>query len=319
MNGPDFSKHELIPVIAQDDATGDVLMLAYMNQAAYDETLRTGRVCYCSRSRSKLWRKGEESGNVQELCSDLLRLRRRHAAGQGAPDRRGGLPRRLPQLLLPPHRPGHAGRHRRGPARLRSRSKSTRRGIDTMADQTLETGHSRRQPAGGDRGAVPPRRLQDLLLLRSYYPTIDDDEIECLLIRAQEMARYVEQGILDAGITGYDWVLETDADVVEVCELMFSKASRRPVRWVLCVPNDSPVQTRPGPGGQAHRHGSGGADDAAISNGTASLRRSNSPGEPRKSNRRSWPTRSSKSPKPAARCGPTTCGSSTRCCRAPPG
>jgi ATP phosphoribosyltransferase len=78
---------------------------------------------------------------------------------------------------------------------------------------------------------------------RSYYPTIDDDEIECLLIRAQEMARYVEQGILDAGITGHDWVLETEAQVVEICELMFSKVSRRPVRWVLCVPNDSPIQT----------------------------------------------------------------------------
>jgi ATP phosphoribosyltransferase len=78
---------------------------------------------------------------------------------------------------------------------------------------------------------------------RSYYPTIDDDEIECLLIRAQEMARYVEQGILDAGITGYDWIVETQADVHEVCELLFSKVSRRPVRWVLCVPEDSPVQT----------------------------------------------------------------------------
>ncbi|MFV1966572.1 MAG: ATP phosphoribosyltransferase [Pirellulaceae bacterium] len=77
---------------------------------------------------------------------------------------------------------------------------------------------------------------------RSYYPTIDDDEIECLLIRAQEMARYVEQGILDAGITGHDWVLETEADVIEISELVFSKVSRRPVRWVLCVPNDSPVQ-----------------------------------------------------------------------------
>lgn len=77
---------------------------------------------------------------------------------------------------------------------------------------------------------------------RSYYPSIDDDELECLLIRAQEMARYVEQGILDAGITGHDWVLETEADVVEVCELLFSKVSRRPVRWVLCVPEDSPVR-----------------------------------------------------------------------------
>ena len=78
---------------------------------------------------------------------------------------------------------------------------------------------------------------------RSYFPKIDDDEIECLLIRAQEMARYVEQGILDAGITGHDWVQETQADVHEVCELVFSKVSRRPVRWVLCVPEDSPVQT----------------------------------------------------------------------------
>ena len=78
---------------------------------------------------------------------------------------------------------------------------------------------------------------------RSYYPTIDDDQIECLLIRAQEMARYVEHGILDAGITGFDWVMETGADVHEVCELVFSKVSRRPVRWVLCVPNDSPYQT----------------------------------------------------------------------------
>ncbi|MFP6767444.1 MAG: ATP phosphoribosyltransferase [Planctomycetaceae bacterium] len=78
---------------------------------------------------------------------------------------------------------------------------------------------------------------------RSYYPSVDDAEIECLLIRAQEMARYVEQGILDAGITGHDWVLETQADVVEVCELVFSKVSRRKVRWVLCVPDDSPVQS----------------------------------------------------------------------------
>ena len=78
---------------------------------------------------------------------------------------------------------------------------------------------------------------------RSYFPKIDDDEIECLLIRAQEMARYVEQGILDAGITGHDWVEETQADVHEVCELVFSKVSRRPVRWVLCVPEDSPVRT----------------------------------------------------------------------------
>ncbi len=68
-SGPDFEKTPLIPVIAQDAATGDVLMLAYMNAEAYAETLKNQRVCYFSRSRQKLWRKGEESGNVQHLRS----------------------------------------------------------------------------------------------------------------------------------------------------------------------------------------------------------------------------------------------------------
>ena len=78
---------------------------------------------------------------------------------------------------------------------------------------------------------------------RSYYPTIDDPEIHCTLIRAQEMARYVQDGSLDCGLTGHDWVLENDAVVVELAELIFSKVSRRPVRWVLAVPNDSPIKT----------------------------------------------------------------------------
>jgi ATP phosphoribosyltransferase len=77
---------------------------------------------------------------------------------------------------------------------------------------------------------------------RSYYPAIDDPEIHCTLIRAQEMARYVQDGSLDCGLTGHDWILENDAKVVELAELMFSKVSRRPVRWVLAVPNDSPIQ-----------------------------------------------------------------------------
>ena len=78
---------------------------------------------------------------------------------------------------------------------------------------------------------------------RNYFPAIDDDQIECMLIRAQEMARYVENGVLDVGLTGYDWIVETGADVHEVTELIFSKVSRRAVRWVLCVPNDSPIQS----------------------------------------------------------------------------
>jgi ATP phosphoribosyltransferase len=78
---------------------------------------------------------------------------------------------------------------------------------------------------------------------RSYFPSIDDDEIECMLIRAQEIARYVDDGILDAGLTGKDWVLENRADVVEVADLVYSKQSSRPVRWVLAVPNDSSIQS----------------------------------------------------------------------------
>jgi ATP phosphoribosyltransferase len=76
---------------------------------------------------------------------------------------------------------------------------------------------------------------------RSYYPTIDDPEIQCTLIRAQEIARYVQDGSLDCGLTGHDWVVENGATVAELAELVFSKASRKPVRWVLAVPNDSPI------------------------------------------------------------------------------
>ena len=78
---------------------------------------------------------------------------------------------------------------------------------------------------------------------RTYNPYCDDPELEAMFIRAQEIARYVEQGIFDAGITGWDWVLETGADVVEVCELVYAKASMRPVRWVLAVPEESPIQS----------------------------------------------------------------------------
>jgi ATP phosphoribosyltransferase len=76
---------------------------------------------------------------------------------------------------------------------------------------------------------------------RSYYPTIDDAEIACLLVRAQEMARYVESGALDAGLTGKDWILETGADVVEAAELEYAKQGLGRVRWVLAVPTNSPI------------------------------------------------------------------------------
>jgi ATP phosphoribosyltransferase len=77
---------------------------------------------------------------------------------------------------------------------------------------------------------------------RSYFPAIDDDEIDCMLIRAQEMARYVEDGVLDAGLTGKDWILENQATVVEVADLIYAKQTFGKVRWVLAVPEKSPFQ-----------------------------------------------------------------------------
>jgi ATP phosphoribosyltransferase len=78
---------------------------------------------------------------------------------------------------------------------------------------------------------------------RSYFPHIDDEEIECMLIRAQEMARYVEDQVLDAGLTGKDWILENEAGVVEVADLVYAKQTLGKVRWVLAVPENSPVRS----------------------------------------------------------------------------
>jgi ATP phosphoribosyltransferase len=78
---------------------------------------------------------------------------------------------------------------------------------------------------------------------RSYYPVFDDPSIESMLIRAQEMARYVEDGVLDCGLTGHDWVLEQNADVVEIAELRYAKEGFRPVKWVVAVPADSKIKS----------------------------------------------------------------------------
>ena len=78
---------------------------------------------------------------------------------------------------------------------------------------------------------------------RNYFPEIDDSELACSICRAQEMSRYVEKGVLDAGITGKDWILENESDVVVVSDLVYSKVSRRPTRWVLAVPGDSDIKS----------------------------------------------------------------------------
>lgn len=78
---------------------------------------------------------------------------------------------------------------------------------------------------------------------RGYYPSIDDPELSCVMFRAQEMSRYVEDGVLDVGLTGHDWIRENGSDVHEVCELVYSKTSARPARWVLAVPTESRVKS----------------------------------------------------------------------------
>jgi ATP phosphoribosyltransferase len=77
---------------------------------------------------------------------------------------------------------------------------------------------------------------------RSYFPRINDDQIQLIMLRAQEMSRYVEDGVLDAGFTGHDWVMENKSDVHEVCELLYSKATSKPARWVLAVPAESDIE-----------------------------------------------------------------------------
>lgn len=77
---------------------------------------------------------------------------------------------------------------------------------------------------------------------RSYFPIIDDPQIQAVMFRAQEMSRYVEDGVVDAGITGQDWIIENGSDVLEVCELAYSKGTSQPARWVLAVPEESKVQ-----------------------------------------------------------------------------
>jgi len=77
---------------------------------------------------------------------------------------------------------------------------------------------------------------------RSYFPSIDDEQIRLITLRAQEMSRYVEDGVLDAGFTGYDWIMENGSNVKEVCELLYSKATSKPARWVLAVANESDIQ-----------------------------------------------------------------------------
>ena len=218
----DFDKMDgLAPGIVQDARTGEVLMLGFLNPASYAKTLETGFVTFWSRTRQKLWMKGETSGNRLRVisastdCDNDTLLFRVEVEGDGLVCHEGTV-------------------------------SCFTRPIDFAKND------GGRRMANKLRLGIPKGSLQDATIAlfkragwniyadgRSYFPSIDDVEIECMLIRAQEMARYVDHGVLDAGLTGIDWVVESGLDVTSVTTLTYAKQSRRKVRWVLAVPESS--------------------------------------------------------------------------------
>ena len=235
----DFTKLDgLIPAVVQDATSGEVLMVGFMNEQAWGITQATGYVTFFSRTRNTLWTKGETSGNRLAVRQMFIGLRRGHGAHQGgAGRRRQRLSYRRAVLLL--YRGARVGgeRSRRTSRRRRGGAMKLRLGIPkgSLEASTVQLF----QRAG----------FNILVSTRSYFPSIDDPEIECMLIRAQEMARYVADGVLDAGLTGMDWIAEhqlghpDETPVVPVADLIYAKQSFGKVRWVLAAPEDSPFKT----------------------------------------------------------------------------
>ena len=180
-------------------------MLGFMNEEAFRKTVETGFATFYSRSRNKLWLKGETSGHrlvVKEISTDCDQdavLVKVEALGPGV------CHERLPKLLLPEARQrrvdGVRAAHLRSESRLREQTMKLKLGIPKGSLENATIDLFRR--AG----------FNITTSSRSYFPAIDDPEIECMLIRAQEMARYVEDGVLDAGLTGRDWIEENEANV----------------------------------------------------------------------------------------------------------
>ena len=200
----DFDKlGGLVPAVIQDHATGRVLMVGFMNEEAFRETVETGFATFYSRSRNKLWLKGETSGHrlvVKEISTDCDRdslLVRVEALGPGV---------------------CHEG--------YQSCFFRTLKDGEWVVseERAYDPGTSLREHKMKLKLGIPKGSLENATIdlfrragftittsSRSYFPAIDDPEIECMMIRAQEMARYVEDGVLDAGLTGRDWVEETEA------------------------------------------------------------------------------------------------------------
>ena len=246
----DFSKLDgLVPAVVQDEASGEVLMVGFMNQEAWDLTRRIGYVDLLQPHPQHAVDQGRDLGQPAGRDAAAGRLRRRHGAGQGAAR---GRRQRLP--------------HRRAHLLLQGRDRVDGGGAMSALKLGIPKGSLQDSTVALFRRAGFEIRVDS----RSYFPTIDDPEIGCMLIRAQEMARYVGDGVLDAGLTGMDWIAEheighpEEAPLVRVCDLVYSKQSFGKVKWVLAVPEDSPFQQRRRPAGQARRHRAGAGDPALV-------------------------------------------------------
>ena len=236
----DYEKlNGLVPAVVQDERSNEVLMVGFMNDAALSLTRETGYATFYSRTRQKLWTKGETSGNrlrVSSIATDcdndtvLLRVRREGSGNVCHTGTRTCFKESPAKPLREP-----ADLRTRGPADLGA--KVLRLGIPAGSLQQATIQLFARAGFSIVAGS------------RSYFPAIDDPEISCMLIRAQEMARYVADGVLDAGLTGQDWIAEHAADspagsaVTPIADLIYAKQSFGRVKWVLAVPDDSPVRT----------------------------------------------------------------------------
>lgn len=247
---PDFSKG-LVPAIAQDTASGEVLMLAYMNEEAWRRTLETGEAHYWSRSRQQLWRKGERSGHVQKVrsvrldCDSDAILLRVEQLGDAA---------------------CHTGRRscffrewRDGEVQICSPAVfDPQKVYGTVTEESPPKPTPPLPTLPLLKLGVPKGSLEEATIhlfaragwkihkhTRNYFPDINDPDITASLCRVQEIGSYVAAGILDVGITGLDWLLERGHEdaVVRIADLAYSKTSSRPCRWVLAVAGDSPYRT----------------------------------------------------------------------------
>ena len=271
----DFKKlGGLVPAIAQDHLTGEVLMLGFMNEAAWEATLKTGRATYFSRSRNSLWVKGGTSGNVQAGARDPHGLRRRHGACSGRAGGRGGLPHR-PQKLFPRKLAGDA-------VRIAGEPFSTpRRSTEMSTAKKLKLG----DPQGSLQDATiklfEKSGWKISMHSRNYFPDIDDEVIcllPCAAPRRCALRRQRRSSTPASPARTGSWRTTPTWSWSRTC--VYSKVSNAPGPLGAGRPRGLAHQRARGPGRQEDRHRAGRTSPSATSPSATSTSRSSSPGAP---------------------------------------